>query len=343
MGRVAHLHLLELRADGQPGKVRDLFEGSRYELSRADPDANQFDISPDGRRIVFAFDPAPEKRVDGRFALAEMELKSGRITVIARDADWDFGARATAPTASASPSSPATRAASTRCRRSWRCGTARTAAREVVSAEWDHEVHAPLHWEDDGQAVLFTAEQKGRTPPVALRPARPPRRGAWWPAAGCSGFDKAAGTLVTLADTASHPARLHAHLPGEAPRRIETLQRRAAGDAGLRPRRGGLVQGRQRAAAATDDVQMWLVYPPGFDAEEEVPAAAHHPRRPAHRPRRQLALPLEHAALRRPGLRGGQRQLPRLAAASATPSSTASRTAGASSNCRTSRPPPTGC
>jgi hypothetical protein len=38
-----------------------------------------------------------------------------------------------------------------------------------------------------------------------------------------SSFDKAAGTLVTLADTADHPARLTAHLPGEKPRRIESF------------------------------------------------------------------------------------------------------------------------
>ena len=95
MGRVPHLHLLELGADAaaaRPGKVRDLFEGTPYELTRADPDANQFDVSPDGRRVVFAFDPAVEKRGDGRHALAEVELASGRIRVVARDADWDFGA-----------------------------------------------------------------------------------------------------------------------------------------------------------------------------------------------------------------------------------------------------------
>jgi len=36
MGRVPHLHLLELGKDGAPGKVRDLFEGSGYELVRSD-------------------------------------------------------------------------------------------------------------------------------------------------------------------------------------------------------------------------------------------------------------------------------------------------------------------
>ena len=90
MGRVPHLHLLELGAGDKPGRVRDLFEGTGYELERADPDAQCFDVSPDGRRIVFAFDPAPEKRIDGRFALAEIDLRSGAIRELARDADWTF-------------------------------------------------------------------------------------------------------------------------------------------------------------------------------------------------------------------------------------------------------------
>jgi len=46
---VPHLHLLELGRDGGPGKVRDLFEGTGYELGRADPSAEHFDVSPDGK------------------------------------------------------------------------------------------------------------------------------------------------------------------------------------------------------------------------------------------------------------------------------------------------------
>ena len=57
MGRVPHLHVMEV----DTGRVRDLFEGTDYELIRSEPDANTFDISPDGRRIVFAWDPAAEK------------------------------------------------------------------------------------------------------------------------------------------------------------------------------------------------------------------------------------------------------------------------------------------
>jgi dipeptidyl aminopeptidase/acylaminoacyl peptidase len=265
MGRVAHLHVLELGRDGRGGKVRDLFEGTPYELTRAEPDANAFDISPDGRRIVFAFDPAPEKRVGNCFALAEIDLRSGAVTVIARDDGWDLGAPRYSPggdriacTAShqgRKHTMPAQLAVWTRDEGRW----------DVVSAEWDHEVHAPLHWEDDGLAVLLRAEQQGRQ--HLWRFDLPDRRAEVVVRGGTvQGFDKAAGTLVTLADSVDHPARLHAHLPGDEPRRIERF------NDGLMK---GLARGRTEEVwlkgADGDDVQLWLTYPPGFDAKKKAP------------------------------------------------------------------------
>src|SRR6185503_9654743 len=84
VGRVPQLHVMDVAS----GRVSNLFEGSGYELERAEPDVNTFDVSPDGNRIVFAFDPFDEKRLDNRFALAELDLKSGRFDVIVRDANW---------------------------------------------------------------------------------------------------------------------------------------------------------------------------------------------------------------------------------------------------------------
>ena len=68
-GRVARLHLLELGRDGAPGKVRDLFEGTAFELTRSDPGITHFDVSPDSRSIVFAFDPAARAIVAQREAM----------------------------------------------------------------------------------------------------------------------------------------------------------------------------------------------------------------------------------------------------------------------------------
>lgn len=271
MGRVPHLHLLELGKDGAPGKVRDLFEGSAYELVRNDPGVDQFDVSPDGQRVVFAFDPAPEKRADGRFALAEMNLRTGATEVLVHDDDWDFSAPRYSPdgdriafTAShqaVKHTMPAQLAVWERESHTW----------DVVSAEWDHEVHPPLHWEDDGQALLFLAEQKGRT--HLWRFDLPDRRAEIVVSGGTlSGFDKAAGTLVTLGDSALHPARIHAWLPGEPARRIETFNDEILEGLALGRVEEVWFKGASATGAAEgDEVQMWLVHPPGFDAKKKYP------------------------------------------------------------------------
>ncbi len=276
MGRVPHLHLLELGPDGAPGKLRDLFEGTGYELGRADPSADHFDVSPDGKRLVFAFDPAPVKRIDGRYALAEMDLKTGKVQVLVQDAEFDLGTPRYSPdgdriafTASHQAikhTMPSQLAVWDRDENSW----------DLVSHEWDHEVHAPLLWEADGQALLFPAEQKGRT--HLWRFDLPDRRaevvvhGGW-----VGGYDKAAGTLVTLADSSLHPARLYAHLPGDAPRRMETFNDTllAAIDFGRVEEvwiKGAKADAKADPKITTgDDVQMWVVYPPGFDPKKKYP------------------------------------------------------------------------
>ena len=265
MGRVAHLHLMELGKDGGAARVRDLFEGTGYELSRADPNADHFDISPDGKRIVFAYDPAPVKRPDGRGALAEMELRSGKTTVIAFHKDWDLGTPRYSPdgqriafTAShvgRKHTMPSNLAMWTRATGKW----------ETISDAWDHEVHAPLLWEDDGDALLFCTEQKGRT--HLWRFDVPDRRAEVLVAGGwVSGFDKASGTLVTVADSALHPSQMHAHLPGAPAVRMETFN-----DTLMAGLACGKVEEVWVKGAGGDPVQMWVIYPPGFDPKKKYP------------------------------------------------------------------------
>jgi len=259
-GRVPHLHRMDLDS----GKVRDLFEGTAYELTRADPDANSFDISPDGRRVVFAYDPAPEKRMDGRFALAELDLKKDRFDTIAQDVGWDFGAPRYSPDGT-QIAFTASHQAITHTMPAQLALVTPGQPVEVVSAEWDHAVAAPLQWEADGQSVLFCAEQQGQRHlwrfDLADRRAEIAVRGG-----AVQAFDKCAGTLVTLADAADRPARLHAHLPGAPARRIESFN-----DA-LMDR---LALGRHETISVSggqgDPVQVWLFYPPDFDPAKTYP------------------------------------------------------------------------
>ena len=260
MGRVPHLHRMDVRT----GKVTDLFEGTRYSLAWAEPDANSFDISPDGKRIVFAFDPAPEQRIDGRLALAELDLKRGRIETIAQDLGWDFGAPRYSP-----DGQQVAFIASHQALRHTMPGQLALVRPgepvEVVSAEWDHAVAAPLQWEDDGQAVLLAAEQHGQRHlwrfDLADRRAEVVVRGGT-----VQSFDKAAGTLVTVGDAADHPAQCHAHLPGAAPRRIESFNDHVMARLAL-----GQHEVIRITGALGDPVQVWLFYPPGFDEDKQYP------------------------------------------------------------------------
>ena len=262
-GRVPHLHLMDV-AGSQAGKVRDMFEGTAYELQRGDPDGNCFDVSPDGKRLVFAHDPAPEKRSDGRFALVELDLKRRRFETVAHDVGWDFGAPQYRP-----DGQQIAFIASHQALRHTMPGQLALVTPgqpvEVVSAEWDHAVQAPLHWEADGQAVLLSAEQHGQRHvwrfDVADRRAEIVVRGGW-----VQGFDKAAGMLVTVADAADHPARLHAHGPGAPARRIESFNDTLMARIQLGRHEAVTVSG-----ALGDPVQVWLFYPPGFDASKKYP------------------------------------------------------------------------
>jgi dipeptidyl aminopeptidase/acylaminoacyl peptidase len=261
MGRAAHLHVL----DTARGRVTDLFEGTGYELSRAEPNADTFDVSPDGLRIVFAFDPAEEKRSDGRYALAEIDLRSGRITVVARDPEWDFRAPRYSPDGQRiaflashvgrKHTMPDHLALWHRVGGRW----------EVCSQAWDHEVHAPLVWEDDGQALLLCSEERGRR--HLWRFDLPDQRAEVVVAGGwVHAFDKAAGTVVTLADSAQHPGRLHAHVAGEPPRRLEQLN-----DALLARHDLGRTEEAWVTGAKGEKVQVWLTWPPGFTPRRKWP------------------------------------------------------------------------
>jgi len=260
MGRAARLHVLDV----ETGKYRDLFEGSRHELTRAEPDGLCFDISPDGRRIVFAFDPSEQKQIDNCFALAEIELKTGKITTVAEDAGWDFSAPRYDPAGgriaflashrAKTHTMPAQLALLDRASGAW----------SVHSADWDHDLQAPLLWDEDGLALLCRSEQRGRMHlwrwHLQARRAEVAVSGGWVQA-----FDQKAGTLVSLSDAMLHPARAQVHLPGAEPRRIERFN-----DSLL----AGLDLGRREdvvCPAPAGEVQLWLTYPPGFDPKKRYP------------------------------------------------------------------------
>jgi dipeptidyl aminopeptidase/acylaminoacyl peptidase len=257
MGRVAHLHVLDVRS----GRVRDLFEGSAYELTRADPDANAFDIAPDGKTICFAFDPQPRKQIDNCMALAEIDVKTGRVQTVAADAAWDFAAPRYHPDGHSiafvashqgrKHTMPGHLALLRRATRRQEPGW------QLLSAAWDRSVNAPLRWSEDGDAIYFGAEDQGRCHlwrfGVGGREPALAVRGGWVQA-----FDVAGDVVLTAADASDHPARVHARRGDAAPLRLESFNDELLRPFALRPSEEVTVAG-----ATGEPVQMWLTYPPG--------------------------------------------------------------------------------
>ena len=265
MGRVAHLHVIDVDS----GRVRDLFEGTDFELTRADPDANCFDISPDGRRIVFSFDPEAEKRIDNRHALAELDVRSGSIRTLLQDKDWHF----TAPRYSHAGHHLAFLASNQGKKHTMPDQLAVLDTQghwAVLSEQWDREVTAPLRWDEDDLGLLFCAEEAGR-------------RHLWrfdvktcepfmlFEGGNATAFALEAGTLVVQHDSVQHPPRISVlDSEGEGSdcvaRRIEQFN-----DKLLAAYRFARHEEVFYKGAQGDDVQMWLVYPPGFDAKKKHP------------------------------------------------------------------------
>ena len=260
MERVPHLHVLDVAS----GRVRDLFEGTDFEMPRADPDANAFDISADGGRIVFVFDPAREKRVGNCKALAELHVRTAKFGTLALDDAWDFEAPRYSPDGT-TVAFIASQQGAKHTMPYWLALVQPGEAWQVVSDHWDHAVHAPIKWSVDGDAVFFTAEDRARNNlyrfDLATRTAALTVPGGW-----VQGFDVASDVIVCASDAMAHPVRVSAHRAGQAALRIEQFN-----DELLDGFRVGDVEDVTVQGGQGDPVQMWVIYPPGFDRKKKYP------------------------------------------------------------------------
>ena len=263
MGRVVHILLLDL----DTGRVTDLLEGTGYELPKADPCAAHFDISPDGRRIVFVHDPAPRKSGVNNMALAEIDVRTRRITALTHDPAWSFDAPRYSPDGAKVACIAANfgkrhtmpgRLAIVERGKRWR----------AVDFRRDIDVEGQLRWSRNGATLLFAAQERGRCHLWRCDPASGALSmelaGGW-----VQGFDVAGAagneTLVVGIDSALHPVQVHALRPG-SPRRLERFNDDVLSRVLLGETREATVKGAQG-----DDVQVFLTFPPRFDPHRKHP------------------------------------------------------------------------
>lgn len=259
-GRVVHV----LSVDVETGRMRDHFAGGRYELLRADPSASAYDISPDGREIAFAFDPAVDKRFDHELEMTALEVKGGRFRSLTRGSKLSHEYPRYSPDGRwlamltqdlrKSPEAPYRLALLDR----------REGGLEVVSARWDRGLHAPLAWAADSGSVLFAAEDHARQHLFrwTLGKARPEVqvRGGM-----VTEFDVAGEALAFIRNDMSAPGAVF-WSDGGAQRRIDAFNREVMGRVRLGEVREFTIKGH-----GGEDVQMWAVYPPDFDPKKKWP------------------------------------------------------------------------
>ena len=267
MGRVLHLHRLDLAR----GRVTDLFEGSDWELPRDDTTPEPFDASPDGRHVAFAFDPAAEKLNTHRLALAEMDLTTRRVRPLTDDVDWSFEVPRYAPDGRRLALLAAhTGALHTMPLRPALIDRAnRPAGVRALGLHWDHEAGSAPRWAADGRSFFITAEQQGRCPLWRCTPDDDRfeihTEGGWVQAFDVAG-PPGAEVVLTVADAQDHPPRLQVRHGHAIERRLDRFNDRQLAGVAL-----GHSEELNFTGALGDPVQMWLTFPPGFDARQRHP------------------------------------------------------------------------
>jgi dipeptidyl aminopeptidase/acylaminoacyl peptidase len=259
-GRVVHILTVELDS----GRVRDLFEGTRYELVGADTASTYYDISPDGREIAFAFDPAEDKRFDHETEVVALDVRARKFRSLTK------GSRLSHDYPSYSPDGRWIAILTQDLKKSYVAPhqlaliDRKRGGVKVVSAGWDRSLAAPLVWSADSQGIYFAAEDDARMhlfrwPLGARKPATVVKGGI------VSHFDVTGESVVFIRNTMSTPPEVFSRV-GARERRIDRFNDEVMSRVKLGEVREFRIKG-----FGGDEVQAWAIYPPDFDPSRKWP------------------------------------------------------------------------
>jgi dipeptidyl aminopeptidase/acylaminoacyl peptidase len=261
-GRVPHLFVVDV----ETGKHRDVFAGTGLSLVRQDPSADSYDISPDGNEIAFTTDLGKDPGFDPNEDIVTIPAGGGKWTNITADNP----ANDTNPRYSPNGKW----IAYTRQTIKWFYADQRrivlydraTAAKRVVTENWDRSADSPI-WSSDSQRLYFTAEDKARQPIWVL-----PINGSPQPVSqGGTNSNLAHSadgrSLTFLRTTMGMPPAVYATgSDGTGARKIETFNDELTAQWQL-----GEVKEVTYKGWGGDPVQMWVIYPPGFNPKKKWP------------------------------------------------------------------------
>ena len=157
-GRKPHIHTVDIRT----GLYQDLFAGSPYHLPPQEPNASQFDISPDGTQIVFTFDFNPDPRDYSCTDIVAMDLMTRTSRSITKRAKKHLRCAFDRPRYSPDGQHIALLGTNfglqhNEQNRLWLLEVT-TESLDEWSGKWDRSVNGPVVWAPSNDAVYFSAE-----------------------------------------------------------------------------------------------------------------------------------------------------------------------------------------
>lgn len=262
-GRVPMLHVVSLADADVENKCRNLFAGTKYELPVFDTDQHDYDIAPDGKRIAFNWNPAADKRGDQPLSIVEIEVKSGRTTVLVE------GGKHSCHHPRYAPDGKSLALLANHIARSQdddnTLAIYRFADRKLkLCTAFDRQVNHPLKWTADSKAICFTADSGSRL--SMWRWALAEKLPAIVVQGGTvSEFDVAGETTVFIRNNMSSPPKVFAQVNGDE-HALEDWN-----DALMAKFKLGEVREFTIKGWGGEPVQMWAVYPPNFDPKKKWP------------------------------------------------------------------------
>jgi dipeptidyl aminopeptidase/acylaminoacyl peptidase len=239
-----------------------------------EPDANSYDISPDGTEVAFVHDFDPDPKAPSFTDIILMDVKKGTWHAPTRGTGRSQEAPRYSPDGAwvAMSSADLARAHNEQSR----LALIRRSDHAIIplTFEWDRGIQGPVVWDRDGRQALFLAEAEIAQPvwsldiplpAAAANESRTPREFLRGPHHGGVTADLArsrdGSTLIYARSAQTHPPRLFASdADGTNERAIEHFNAPILDALALSETHSVTVSGFDG-----DPVQMWVIPPPGFD------------------------------------------------------------------------------
>lgn len=260
--------------DVASGKHRNLFANTKRTLPVSGGSAAEYDVSPDGKEICFVSESSKELGMDYNLDLYVMPLDQSRDREGAgepKNITADNPANDSAPVYSPDGKHIAFSRQVTKYFYADRvrlmlhdrgAGTHRE-----LTANLDHSVGG-VRWAPDNKRLAFDSDDTGYHQIYFVSTTGNDAKKFPTPGVSEQSIDLARGTRIGayLASSFSLPGTLFTHRPGGKPSQASFFN-----DAMIQQWDLGKVENVTYKGADDDDVQMWIVYPPGFDAKKKWP------------------------------------------------------------------------